>query len=430
MTVVAMASDNGIVSYKELVKAARDGARRISLEELRARLDTSLRANDPLPFLLVDVREDSEFAQGSIPGAVHISRGRLERAIEDAASDHETHVVVFCGGGGRAALAARSLRELGYANVESLDPGFSDWKARGYPTTSDASASPLPGDPNPQRNQSLGSGFLRDELLSHVTLDAGARERYARQLVLSEIGEAGQLRLARARVLVVGAGGLGSAALPYLVGAGVGTVGVADGDLVDRSNLHRQVLHSEEAIGTSKVASAASRLSGLNSEVTIVEHPHRLTAENAERFTADYEIVIDASDNFATRRVLNDTCMRLGIPLVHGAVYRFEGRATTFVPARAAEAFGLPRSGCYRCLFPEDTSPELAQNCSEVGVLGSVVGVIGAIQATEAMKVVLGIGGALSGRLFTYDALGQNVRVLRFERNEACSVCGQSSSSP
>ncbi len=397
-----------MTTYKTLVQGAREAAARITLEDLKARIERKE------PILLLDVREGEEIARGSIPSAVAMPRGVLERAIEERAPDRATRIVVFCGGGGRAALAARSLRELGYANVESVDPGYSEWKTRGYPISGPARQSD--GEQTP-----LNESKRREP---PSVLDALARERYGRQLLLPEVGEEGQLRLLASRVLVLGAGGLGSAALPYLAGAGVGTLGIADGDVVDRSNLHRQIMHSEDTIGVPKVESARRRLALQNPDVSVIPYGEHLVEGNADRILADYDLVLDATDNFRTRYLVNDVAVRLGVPVIHGSIFRFEGQASTFLPPRAAERLGLTPGPCYRCLFPETPNAALGQSCGEIGVLGALCGVIGAIQATEALKLLLGRGTLLSGRLLTYDALRLSFREIAITRDPGCVACG------
>jgi molybdopterin/thiamine biosynthesis adenylyltransferase/rhodanese-related sulfurtransferase len=335
--------------------------------------------------LLLDVREPDEVEQGAVPDAVAIPRGLLESRIEAAAPDRDRPLVVYCAGGARSAFAAKALAELGYTNVSSLAGGFAAWKGTGLPW----------GQPS--------------------TLTAEQRRRYARHLTLPEVGEAGQRRLLEAKVLLVGAGGLGSPAALYLAAAGVGTLGVVDDDTVDASNLQRQILHATDRIGTPKVESARRALAGLNPDVTVVPHATRLTKANVRELLAPYDLVVDGSDNFATRYLLNDACVLLAKPNVHGSIFRFEGQATTFVPGAGP---------CYRCLFPSPPPPELAPNCAEAGVLGVLPGTIGLLQATEAFKLILGVGDLLVGRLLTYDALAAEFRTLHLAQDPACPICG------
>jgi len=334
---------------------------------------------------VIDVREADEHAQGIIPGAVHISRGYLELRIERAVPDRDAPVVVYCASGTRSALAARSLAELGYTNVRSLAGGFTGWKRAGLPWE------------------------------QPKTLRPDQETRYSRHVLIPEIGVAGQLKLLGARVLCIGAGGLGSPSSMYLAAAGVGTIGVVDDDVVDASNLQRQILHSTERLGAPKVDSAEQTLRGLNPDVTVQKHRARLDASNALELFAGYHVVIDGADNFATRYLVNDAALRLGVPVVHASIFRFEGQLTVF------PASGSP---CYRCLYPEPPPAEEAPSCAEAGVLGVLPGVMGVLQATEAIKLVLGLGDTLAGRLLVYDALKARFRELKLRRDPKCPTCG------
>lgn len=366
-------------SLNELVAQLLTSVRRISADALKARID----AGESIT--LLDVRERDEFSQGHIGGALSIPRGLVELRIEQLASARETPLVVYCAGSTRALLAARALHELGYDNVEALDGGFLEWKRRGFPFE-------MPTDLAP------------DQLT-----------RYSRHLLIPEIGEAGQRRLLDARVALLGAGGLGSPAALYLAAAGVGTLGIIDDDVVDRSNLQRQVLHTDDRVGMLKVESAAATLRALNPDVQVARYPRRLEAANVAELLAGYDVVVDGGDNFATRYLVNDACVHLGIPNVHGSVYRFDGQVTTFA------AQGRP---CYRCLYPEPPPAELAPSCQEAGVLGVLPGVIGLLQAIEVVKLIVGIGEPLLGRLLTFDALRTEFRELRYSRDPACRMCG------
>ncbi|MGB3328833.1 MAG: molybdopterin-synthase adenylyltransferase MoeB, partial [Thermomicrobiales bacterium] len=301
----------------------------------------------------IDVREADEVAQGLVPGATAIPRGFLESRIEDAVRDHDAPIVVYCAGGVRSAFAARSLHELGYTNVVSLAGGFGAWKSAGLPFTT-----PFQFTPSQQK-------------------------RYSRHFLLPEVGEAGQQKLLEAKVLLIGAGGLGSPAGLYLAAAGVGTIGIVDDDVVDFSNLQRQILHTTDRIGTPKVDSARETLTALNPDVTIISHTVRLSKDNVLDIVRDYDLVVDGSDNFATRYLVNDACVLLDKPNVHGSIFRFEGQVSVF---------DATHGPCYRCLFPDPPPPDLAPNCSEAGVLGVLPGVIGILQATEAIKLIVGIG--------------------------------------
>ncbi len=344
---------------------------------------------------LIDVREADEIAQGSPPGAHRLGRGFLELRIEDAVPDFERALVVMCNSGVRSLFAAEDLRRLGYHNVASMAGGFTRWKSEGFPIE-------LP-----------------------VGLDEDGRERYSRHLLMPEVGEAGQMKLMQSSVLLIGAGGLGSPSAFYLAAAGVGTLGIVDCDVVDRSNLQRQILHTDERVGKSKVASAQQTLWALNPAVKVVPHETRLSGHNVEQVLSGYDLVVDGSDNFPTRYLVNDACVKLGLPNVHGSVYRFEGQVTVFWPDYAER-----RGPCYRCLYPEPPPAEFAPSCAEAGVLGVLPGVIGLLQATEAVKILLDIGDPLVGRLLYYDALSAQFRELKLERHPACRYCGDAAQFP
>jgi adenylyltransferase/sulfurtransferase len=338
------------------------------------------------PPLVVDVRERDEYEEGAIKDAVHVPRGYLELRIENVAPDRSRPIVLYCAGGARSALAARSLEELGYENVSSLAGGFGAWKNAGLPYA-------VPR-------------MLTDE----------QRLRYSRHLLIPEVGEAGQMKLLDAKVLLIGAGGLGSPAGLYLAAAGVGTLGIVDTDTVDASNLQRQILHNTERIGRLKTESARETITALNPDVHVVEHRLRLSAENVLDVIADYDVIVDGADNFPTRYVLNDASVILGKPVVHGSIFRFEGQTTVFAPGQGP---------CYRCLFPEPPPAEMAPSCAEAGVLGVLPGIVGSLQAVEALKLILGIGEPLIGRLLLYDALETSFRELRLRRDPACPACGE-----
>ena len=363
--------------YHEILQATRNAVREVDAGEARSLLDRGAAA--------VDVREQDEVDQGVVPGSVHIPRGFLEMRVEDAVPERDRTVVVYCAGGVRSAFAARALTELGYTDVVSLAGGFNGWKNAG---------------------QSW-----------HVpaTLTPDQRRRYSRHLLIPEVGEAGQHRLIEARVLLVGAGGLGSPAALYLAAAGVGTIGIIDADTVDDSNLQRQVAHTLDRVGMPKVESARIAMEGLNPDINVETHQVRLTKDNAIEIFAGYDIVVDGADNFATRYLINDVCVLLGKPNVHGSVFRFEGQVSVFLPHEGP---------CYRCLFPDPPPPELAPSCAEAGVLGVLPGTVGLLQATETVKLILGIGEPLIGRLLLYDALATEFRELQLRRNPDCPVCG------
>lgn len=337
--------------------------------------------------VLVDVRESHERATGFAQGALGIARGELEADPHAALPDREAQVLLICQGGGRSLKAAEALVEAGYRRVASVEGGTTRWVAEGLPMT-----------------QPEG--------------DVDFYDRYSRHLRLPEVGEAGQRKLQAARIAMVGAGGLGSPAGFYLAAAGVGTLVLADDDVVDRSNLQRQILHTDARIGTPKVESARIALSALNPQVDIETFPERITAANVERLIADADVVIDGADNFPVRYLLNDACVKLGKPLVYGAVHRFEGQVSVFDAGR-----NRGDAPCYRCLFPEPPPPEAAPNCAEAGVLGVLPGVIGLLQATEAIKLILGQGDPLTGRLLHFDALGMRFRETRLRADPDCPVC-------
>jgi molybdopterin/thiamine biosynthesis adenylyltransferase/rhodanese-related sulfurtransferase len=375
-------------TYTDLIASVRRKTKDVSLEELKRRLE----AHEKL--LLVDVREKEEYRAGFIPGAIALPRGFLEIQAEARLPDKNARIVTYCAGGTRSALAAATLAELGYTNVETANPGFVRWKDLGYPI-----------ETPPQ-------------------LTDAQRDRYSRHILLPEVGEVGQAKLLKSRVLLLGAGGLGSPAALYLAAAGVGTLGVVDADVVDASNLQRQILHATSRVGMPKVESAAKAIADLNPDVKVVAHPERMTSANVDRLFADYEVVVDGTDNFPTRYLVNDAAVFLGKPVVHGSIFRFDGQVTTFLPDKAAARLGLTAGPCYRCLYPEPPPPHLAPSCQEAGVLGILCGIVGTLQATEAIKILLGKGDLLAGRLLTYDSLRMKFRELRLRRDPSCPVCG------
>jgi molybdopterin/thiamine biosynthesis adenylyltransferase/rhodanese-related sulfurtransferase len=334
--------------------------------------------------VLVDVRRPDEWDLAHIPGALHLPQQELLDRVSDVGPP-ETRVVVYCRVGNRSLFAAAALRKLGYDAV-SIAGGIEAWAEAGLPVE-------VPDD-----------------------LDDAQRDRYSRHVLIPEVGLAGQRRLLEASVLVVGAGGLGSPALLYLAAAGIGRLGFVDDDVVDASNLQRQVLHSTAALGEAKVDSAARRIRELNPDVEPVGYRERLTAETVDRVLEDgWDVVVDGADNFPTRYLLNDASVWHGVPVVHGSIFRFEGQLTVFAPGRGP---------CYRCLFPEPPPPELAPSCAEGGVLGVLPGVIGSLQGAEALKLVLGIGEPLVGRLLLFDALAGSFSEVAVRRDAGCSVCG------
>jgi molybdopterin/thiamine biosynthesis adenylyltransferase/rhodanese-related sulfurtransferase len=362
--------------FKEVLRDVKGQIREVPVEQAQARQGKAV---------LLDVREGDEWTQGHIPGALFIPRGFLEVRVEEKIPDKSAEVVVYCAGGTRSAFAAKTLQDLGYQNVVSMAGGFGRWKEAGFPIE-------VPR-----------------------TLSAEQKARYSRHLLVPEVGEAGQARLLASKVLLVGAGGLGSPAGLYLAAAGVGTLGVLDSDVVDLSNLQRQVLHTNASVGKSKVESAAATLNALNPDVKVVRHDLRLDSSNVMDVLAPYDAVLDGSDNFSTKYLVNDAAVLLNKPVLYGSIFRFDGQASTFVP----------RVGpCYRCVFPEPTPAELAPSCDEAGVLGVLPGVIGLIQATEAIKILLQRGEPLIGRLLAYDALEMSFREYKVRRDPSCAVCG------
>jgi sulfur-carrier protein adenylyltransferase/sulfurtransferase len=334
---------------------------------------------------LIDVRERDEFVEGHIEGAEFIPRGFLDLKIEGAVPRKDEPIVLYCAGGTRSALAARTLVELGYTDVRSMAGGFTAWKRGGHPVH-------------------IPRSLTQEQL-----------NRYSRHLIIPEIGEKGQSRLLDSKVLMLGAGGLGSPAAYYLAAAGVGTIGLIDSDVVDRSNLQRQILHTDDRVGQPKVDSAEKTIKALNPDVQVVKYQDWLSSANVLEIFDGWDIVVDGGDNFATRYLVNDACVHLGIPNVHGSVYRFEGQVTSFVPGKGP---------CYRCLYPEPPPPELAPSCQEAGVLGVLPGVIGLLQAIEVLKLAVGMGEPLAGRLLTFDGLRSEFRELKLRRDPECTMCG------
>jgi sulfur-carrier protein adenylyltransferase/sulfurtransferase len=370
-----------MTTYRELLQQTKGEIDEIDVSRVREFI-----AHDSPA--IVDVRERDEWDEGHLPGAVHVPRGHLESRIEATVPDKSSPVLVYCAAGNRSAFAAKTLEELGYEQVLSLAGGFTEWKRSGHP-------------------------FEIPE-----TLEDAKRRRYSRHLLIPEVGEAGQLRLLQSRVLLIGAGGLGSPASLYLAAAGVGTLGILDDDVVDETNLQRQIIHSTERLGDSKAESAKQTIEALNPDVTVKVFRERLTSENVDRILGEgWNVIVDGADNFPTRYLLNDASVWHGIPVVHGSIYRFEGQTTVFKPHEGP---------CYRCLFPQPPPPELAPSCAEGGVLGVLPGVIGSLQANEALKLALGIGEPLIGRLLMFDALAGAFTEISLRRDPDCPVCGES----
>jgi sulfur-carrier protein adenylyltransferase/sulfurtransferase len=337
--------------------------------------------------VLIDVRENEEFAAGHIPGAVHVPRSYLESRIEGAVPDHDAHVILYCQSGNRSAWAAHTLRELlGYENVEHMTGGITLWKDRGY------------------------------DVDVPKALTAEQRERYSRHLLIPEVGVEGQQKLLEAKVLLLGAGGLGSPTALYLAAAGVGTLGIVDDDEVDLSNLQRQVIHTTDRIGVPKVDSAEETIAAINPDVEVVKYPVRLDASNIVEIIEGYDVIVDGLDNFPTRYLLNDASVRLDIPVVSAAILGFDGQLSVFKPHDGP---------CYRCLFPEPPPAELAPSCGANGVLGVLPGTMGLLQATEVVKLVIGEGDPLIGRLLLYDALAATFTEVKVRRDPDCPICSR-----
>ncbi|WP_161960351.1 molybdopterin-synthase adenylyltransferase MoeB [Xanthomonas campestris] len=377
---------------RQRMEALRDNGRMshdLSPAEARAR---ALRGA-----LLIDIRQPHERVNGQAEGALAIAQADLEQAPAQHLPDRDRDILLICQSGKRSAQAAAQLREQGYPHALSVLGGTTAWSRDGMPLVRPT----LPPD------------------------EVDFLERYSRHLRLPQVGIDGQQRLARARVLLIGAGGLGSPAAFYLAAAGVGHLRIADDDVVDRSNLQRQILHTEDSVGVAKVVSAAQRIAALNPRVQVDAIRTRVTASNIEALLQDVDVVVDGADNFAARYLLNDACVKLGKPLVYGAVQQFEGQLSVFDAGRHRGQ--LP---CYRCLFPEPPPPEFAPSCAEAGVLGVLPGVIGLLQATEAIKLLLGLGDSLAGRLLSFDALAMRFREIRLPPDPQCPVCAPGAAFP
>ncbi len=365
-----------MASYRELLSQAKARIREVTPEAAEPQLGAAT---------FLDVREQDEHDQGTIPGSVFIPRGHLESQAESKLGAKDRPVVVYCAGGNRSAFAAETLEQLGYTDVTSMAGGFGRWKNEGR------------------------------AWITPAALDADQRTRYHRHILMPEVGEAGQQRLLESRMLLLGAGGLGSPAALYLAAAGVGTIGIIDMDVVDTSNLQRQILHNMDRIGERKVDSAKKTLTALNPDVDVVTYDVRLGADNVLDIIDGYDVIVDGTDNFPTRYLVNDASLLKRIPVVHGSIFRFEGQVSVFAPYEGP---------CYRCLLPEPPPPELAPSCAEAGVLGVLPGIVGSIQALEAIKIVLDLGDPLIGRLLAYDALEQSFRTFKVRRDPQCPACG------
>lgn len=367
------------ITSDQLLNKLRKEIKEINVHQLRNKLENN-------EVVLVDIREQGEWDQGHIKNSIHIPRGFLELQIETHVPDRNQPIAITCAGGVRSLLGARDLEAMGYTNVVSVAGGFNGWKNAGYNFTV------------PRR--------LTDE----------QRQRYSRHTIMPEVGEAGQLKLMDSKVLLIGAGGLGSPAAIYLAAAGVGTIGIIDFDVVDTSNLQRQIIHRLEDVDKPKVESAARTIAQLNPDVKVIGHRTQLTSENAFDIISQYDIVLNGSDNFPTRYLVNDACVMLGKTLVDASIFRFEGQVTVYDTAN-----GGP---CYRCLYPDPPPPGEVPSCAEGGVLGVLPGIVGSLQAVEAIKLILGEGDPLVGRLLQYDALDAEFRELKVAKNHDCPVCG------
>ena len=359
-----------MANFRELLKQTKSEIKEVSTVEAEHLLLEG--------WVLLDVREPDEYEQGAINGSVHIPRGNLEASIESRVPDKETKVIAMCAGGARSAFAAKTLSELDYVNVVSMDGGFNRWK-------------------DESRQWEIPP-----------VLTSNMRNRYQRHLLLPEVGEVGQLKLLNSKVLCLGAGGLGSPAALYLAAAGVGTLGIVDMDVVDESNLQRQILHNYQRIGQAKVDSARQTITELNPDVEVRTHNVRLDSSNIEEIIKQYDLVVDGADNFPVRYMLNDASVKHGIPVVHGSIFRFEGQVTVFDPKNGPT---------YRDMVPEPPPAELAPSCAEAGVLGVLPGIIGCLQALEAVKLILDLGDTLIGRLLTFDATEMSFREFKLRRD-------------
>ncbi len=368
------------MNFRDILSQVKKEIREVTVHEVN---DAIKNRND---FVLLDVREKDEWDEGHLPGANLLPRGFLEVKVEKTIAEKDTPIIVYCAGGVRSALAAGSLQQLGYTDVVSMAGGYGEWKNNGLP-------------------------FVVPEKLTRNRL-----ARYSRHLKIPEVGEQGQFKLLQSKVLLVGAGGLGSPAGVYLAASGVGTIGLIDSDVVDESNLQRQILHWTSSVGMPKVDSARRTLFEVNPDVKVRTHQIRLDASNVLDIMEDYDVVVSGSDNFATAYLVNDAAVMLKKTVVYGSIFRFDGQASTFVPYQGP---------CFRCLYPQATPPELAPSCDDAGVLGVLPGTIGLIQATEAVKVLLGIGEPLVGRLLVYDALAMTFRTFKVRRDPKCTTCGE-----
>lgn len=368
------------VSFPQLIQQIKGEIKEITPEEVQERL----KAGEP--WALLDVREQSEWEEGHLPEAHFIPRGFLEIRTESTLPEKDKPLVVYCAGGVRSAMAAKTLQDMGYTNVVSMSGGFTRWRELDY-------------------------SFTKPRTLTDMEM-----ERYSRQIRIPEVGIKGQTKLLDSKVLLIGAGGLGCPSAIYLAAAGVGTIGIVDNDVVDLSNLQRQILHHTSSLGTPKTESAKAALHAINPTIEVNTFQEKLSSANVMEIIEPYDIIVDGSDNFPTRYLINDACVWTGKPNVHGSVFRFEGQVTLFNPYQGP---------CYRCLYPNPTPPDLAPSCADAGVLGVLPGVVGLLQAVETIKFIIGEGDSLAGRLITYDALTTSFREFKLRRDLGCPVCGE-----
>jgi sulfur-carrier protein adenylyltransferase/sulfurtransferase len=367
-------------NFQEIMAEARKEVPEVSAQQV----NELLKNNGKSPILL-DVRESDEWRQGHLEGALPLPRGFLEIKVESVVPDKNAPIIAYCAGGVRSLLAAKVMKEMGYQNVSSMAGGYGAWKNGGFKWVQDFQYTP-------------------EQLI-----------RYSRHFLLPEVGEDGQAKLLQAKVLMVGAGGLGSPAAYYLAAAGVGTLGIIDNDVVDISNLQRQILHANDRVGMPKVESAKKTLEALNPDIKVIPYQAKLTSDNIMEIIEDYDFVVDGCDNFPTRYLVNDACVLTKKPNVHGSIFQFEGQATVFYPGKGP---------CYRCLYPEPPPAELAPSCAEAGVLGVLPGLIGVIEALEAIKLILGKGDTLIGRLLCFNTLTMEINTLKLRRDPNCPMCG------
>jgi sulfur-carrier protein adenylyltransferase/sulfurtransferase len=366
-------------TLKDLMQEARGAVPEWAPDEVKSRMSNGG------GYTVLDVREKEEFRDGHLPGAISVPRGFLDMRVEEVVPDKRAPLILYCAGGTRSLLAGRTLREMGYENVISMSGGYGAWKGAGYPWEQDRQ-------------------FTTEQL-----------NRYSRHFILPEVGEVGQGKLLDAKVLLIGAGGLGSPTALYLAAAGVGTMGIIDNDVVDLSNLQRQILHTNDRVGVPKVESARQTIAALNPDVKVIGYQDRISSANIMELIRDYDVIVDGCDNFPTRYLVNDACVMTGKPNVHGSIFQFEGQASVFYPGKGP---------CYRCLFPEPPPPGAAPSCQEAGVLGVLPGLIGCVQALETIKLILGKGKPLIGRMVYFDTLSMEVRIHKLRKDPQCPVCG------